>query len=86
MGGDFEMYGCLPVVCPPQYCVHDCYVPRIVPVIHPVVHVNRTVAVNVPQHFYQPIVRNVMVDPYAVNPGMARPQVADPPRFTGGKG
>lgn len=54
---------CPPVVCPPQYCVRDCYVPREVPYIHPIVNVNRYVVVNVPRHYYQPMTQNVMVDP-----------------------
>lgn len=57
------MCGCQPIICPPRCCVHDCFTPRIVPYIHPIVHVNRQNIVNVPQHFYQPIFRNVVVDP-----------------------
>ena len=30
-----------PIVCPPQYVVRDFFVPQAVPVIHPVVTVNR---------------------------------------------
>lgn len=52
-----------PIVCDPQYIIRDCYVPRMVPVVHPVVTVNRHIIVNVPQHFYQPMTRNVVVDP-----------------------
>lgn len=54
---------CPPIVCDPRYVVRDCYVPREVPVVHPIVNVNRHVIVNVPKHYYQPITRNVVVDP-----------------------
>jgi hypothetical protein len=54
---------CPPVVCDPQYIVRDCYVPRMVPYVHPVVNVNRHVIVNVPTHVYRPVTRNVVVDP-----------------------
>ncbi len=52
-----------PVVCPPRFVVHDCFIPREVPYIHPVVHINRHNIVNVPRHIYRPITRNVVVDP-----------------------
>ncbi|HWQ71285.1 MAG TPA: spore coat protein D [Desulfitobacteriaceae bacterium] len=54
---------CPPICCPPQYCVRDFYTQRIIPVIHPVVTINRQNIVNVPQHYYQPTSRNVVVDP-----------------------
>lgn len=54
---------CPPVVCDPQYVIQDCYVTRMVPYIHPVVNVNRQIIVNVPQHFYRPVTKNVVVDP-----------------------
>jgi hypothetical protein len=54
---------CPPIVCDPRYVVRDCYVPREVPVVHPIVNVNRHVIVNVPKHYYQPITKNVVVDP-----------------------
>ena len=41
-----------PIVCPPQYRVRDTFTPRMQPVIHPIVNVNREHIVNVPQHFY----------------------------------
>ena len=58
------MYGCVgkPICCPPQYCVQDYYTQRVVPVIHPIVTVNRQNIVDVPQHYYQPMTRNVVVD------------------------
>ena len=55
------MYGC-PIVCPTQYCVRDYYTPQVVPVIHPVVNVNRHHIVGVPQHIYQPVTSNVVVN------------------------
>lgn len=58
------MYGCVgkPICCPPQYCVQDYYTQRVVPVIHPIVTVKRQNIVDVPQHFYQPLTQNVVVD------------------------
>jgi spore coat protein D len=54
---------CTPVICcPPQYCVRDFYTPRIVPVIQPVVNINRQNIVNIPQRVVQPVSRNVVVD------------------------
>lgn len=49
-----------PVVCPPQYRVRDSFSPRMQPVIHPIVNVNREHIVNVPQHFYTVTNQNVM--------------------------
>ncbi|GMA49997.1 hypothetical protein GCM10025857_13540 [Alicyclobacillus contaminans] len=54
---------CPPIVCKPKYIVRDCYIPRMIPYVHPVITVNRHIVVNVPQHFYQPMVQNVLVDP-----------------------
>lgn len=50
-----------PIVCPAQYVVRDYYTPRVVPVIHPIVTVNRQNIVNVPQHYVQPTATNVVV-------------------------
>lgn len=55
-------YGCRPICCPPQYCVRDYYTQRAVPVIHPVVVINRQNVIDVPQHYVQPITRNVVVN------------------------
>lgn len=57
-----------PIVCPPQYRVRDSFVPRMQPVIHPIVNVNREHVVNVPQHFFTQTNENVVV-----NPGFQRP-------------
>jgi hypothetical protein len=57
------MYCPRPIVCPPRCMYRDSYIPREVPYIHPIVHVNRQHIVNVPRHIYQPITRNVVVDP-----------------------
>lgn len=54
---------CNPVYCPPQYVVRDCYIPRVVPYIHPVVIVIRQNIVNVPHHIYQPHFQNIVNDP-----------------------
>lgn len=57
------MYGCVrPIVCPPKCCVRDYYTPRVVPVIHPIVNINRQNIVDVPQHIYQPTTTNVVVN------------------------
>jgi len=54
---------CKPIYCDPEYIVHDTYIPRYVPYIHPIIHVNRKNIVNVPQHIYQSQTRDVVVDP-----------------------
>lgn len=54
---------CPPIVCDPQYVFHDCYVPREVPVIHPIIHVQRHHIVNIPKHYYQSSTKNTVVDP-----------------------
>ena len=57
------MYSCVkPICCPPEYCVRDYYTQRPVPVIHPIVTINRQNIVDVPQHYYQQITRNVVVN------------------------
>ncbi|MEA4901831.1 spore coat protein D [Desulfitobacterium sp.] len=57
------MYGCVrPICCPPQYCVQDFFTQRAVPVIHPIVTINRQNIVDVPQHFIQQTTRNVTVN------------------------
>jgi len=58
-----------PVCCPPVYCVRDYCTPRIVPVIQPVVTVNRRHIVNVPQYYTQQVTRNVVVDQNVFAPG-----------------
>ncbi|GMA59599.1 hypothetical protein NZD89_08710 [Alicyclobacillus fastidiosus] len=57
------LHKCAPIVCDPQYVVRNCYVPREVPVIHPIVNVQRHVIVNVPRHYYQPMTKHEVVDP-----------------------
>lgn len=54
---------CPPIICPPRYSVRDCYIPRMVPYVHPIVNINRHVIVNVPRHYYVPMTRNIVVDP-----------------------
>ncbi|TGE31566.1 spore coat protein D [Desulfosporosinus sp. Sb-LF] len=57
------MYGCVkPICCPPEYCVHDYYTQRFVPVIHPIVNINRQNVIDVPQHYYQQTTENVVVN------------------------
>ena len=56
--------GCVnPIVCPAQYVVRDYYTPRVVPVVQPIVTVNRQNIVNVPQYYVQPLTTNVVVAP-----------------------
>lgn len=63
-----------PIVCPTQYRFHDQFVPQVVPVIHPIVNVNREHIVPVPRHFYTERTENVMGAP--VMPGFGpRPGV-----------
>ncbi|GMA59376.1 spore coat protein D [Alicyclobacillus sacchari] len=54
---------CSPIMCQPQYYVRNYYVARVVPYVHPIVNIKRRVIVNVPQHYYVPMTRNVVVDP-----------------------
>ncbi|MFF2754619.1 hypothetical protein ACFVR1_12835 [Psychrobacillus sp. NPDC058041] len=67
-----------PIVCPPQYRMSDSFLPRMQPVIHPFVNVNREHIVNVPQHFYTETNRNVVVPPpqqaFPMQPGVPFPQ------------
>jgi len=57
------MCGCVkPICCPPQYCVQDYYAQRFVPVIHPIVTINRQNIIDVPQHYYQQTTQNVVVN------------------------
>lgn len=52
-----------PVVCPPDYRFHDEFMPREVPVIHPIVNVNRQHYVDVPRHYFTETTENVMGAP-----------------------
>ncbi len=71
-GGAVQMMKkCPPIICDPQYIVRDCYIPREVPIIHPIVNVERRVIVNVPRHYVQPMTRNEVVDPGC--PGCHKP-------------
>ena len=57
------MHGCVkPICCPPEYCVRDYYTQRFVPVIHPIVTINRQNIIDVPQHYYQQTTRDVVVN------------------------
>ena len=57
------MYSCVkPICCPPVYCVQDHYAQRMVPVIHPIVTINRQNIIDVPQHYYQETTQNVVVN------------------------
>ena len=61
-----------PIVCPPQCVVRDYYTTREVPVIHPIININRQHIVNVPRHIYQPTTRNEVVDSAYMNPSCGR--------------
>ncbi|RWR06962.1 spore coat protein D [Siminovitchia fortis] len=50
-----------PIHCPPRYRVHNRFVHRPQPIIHPVVHVNRLHIVDVPKHIHRPVIRNEIV-------------------------
>lgn len=57
------MYSCVkPICCPPEYRVQDHYAQRMVPVVHPVVTINRQNIIDVPQHYYQQTTQNVVVN------------------------
>lgn len=62
-----------PVICPPQCVVRDYYTTREVPVIHPIINVNRQHIVNVPRHIYQPVTRNVVMDNGYTSPSYTNP-------------
>lgn len=68
-----------PIVCPTQYRCHDEFIPREVPVIHPIVNVNRQHVVEVPRHFYTETTQNVMGETLPAMPGCG-------PQFGGGFG
>lgn len=79
-----------PIVCPPQFRVHDSFIPRMQPVIHPIVNVNREHIVNVPRHFFTETNRNVVVNPpqqaFPMQPGFQQPfppQQFVPQQFVG---
>ena len=62
-----------PIVCPPIYEYCDSYVPREVPIVQPIVRVNRKVIVNVPKYYVQPTTREEVIDPgHLVNPYATR--------------
>ncbi|WP_156291937.1 hypothetical protein [Oceanobacillus salinisoli] len=52
-----------PIVCPPKYVVRDRFVPRIQPIIQPVVKVDRLNVIDVPRHIVRPFRKRVVVDP-----------------------
>lgn len=68
-----------PVVCPPEYCFHDEFTPREVPVIHPIVNVNRQHFVDIPRHYYTETTENVMGAPMMPGGGVG-------PQYGGGMG
>ena len=53
---------CRPIICPPRYVVRNHYVPRVIPILHPIVNINREVIVNVPRNYYPQVTRNVVVE------------------------
>ncbi|MCM3716315.1 hypothetical protein [Halalkalibacter oceani] len=51
-----------PIVCPTQYVVNDQFLRREVPVIHPVVFVNRLNIFDVPRHITAPVRKDVVIN------------------------
>lgn len=77
MQGQQQMQGqpqVQPVICPPQYRYFDQFTPRQVPVVHPIVNVNRQHMVDVPEHFYTETTENVMGAPMMPMPGGMGPR------------
>ena len=70
-------YGCAPMITAPQYVIHDCFIAREVPVVHPVIHVNRYHIVNIPTHYYQHSLQNVFVDRLYFNKPSPPPSTSD---------
>ncbi len=58
-----------PIVCPPQYRCHDTFVPREVPVIHPIVNVNRQHTVVIPRNYVTETTRTVPGSTVFARPG-----------------
>ena len=52
-----------PIMLPPKYVAHDHKVPRIQPVVQPVVNVDRFHIVDVPRPIYKPMRKRVVIDP-----------------------
>jgi hypothetical protein len=69
----------MPIVCPPEYRCHDEFIPREVPVIHPIVNVNRHHYVDIPKHYYEETSVDVMGAPVVPRGGFG-------PEFGGGYG
>lgn len=53
---------CRPLVCPPKYIVRERCAFRPVPVIQPVINVNRTNVFSVPRPVVRRFVRNEVID------------------------
>jgi hypothetical protein len=68
-----------PIVCPPEYRCHDEFIPREVPVIHPIVNVNRHHYVDIPRHYCTETTEDVMGAPVVPRGGFG-------PEFGGGYG
>ncbi|GER67868.1 hypothetical protein BpJC7_20690 [Weizmannia acidilactici] len=49
-----------PIVCRPKYVIRNRFFPRVQPIIHPLVEVNRVNVFTVPRHFVRPVRRNVV--------------------------
>lgn len=73
-----------PIVCPTQYRHHDQFIPREVPVIHPIVNVNRQHFVDIPRHFWTETTENVMGQTLPAHPGMGPQQGGFGPQRGGG--
>ena len=77
--GDCHGNQVMPIVCPPEYRFHDEYMPREVPIIHPIVNVNRHHYVDIPKHYYEETTKDVMGAPVVPRGGFG-------PEFGGGYG
>ena len=53
-----------PIVCPPLCRYTDSYSQREVPVIQPLININRVHIVDVPKTYYEEINQTVVVPPY----------------------
>jgi hypothetical protein len=57
------------VVCPTQYRCTDSFNPAVLPVIHPIVNVNRQNTVLIPRDYYAETTRNVPGETILAQPG-----------------
>ncbi|KXH80757.1 hypothetical protein [Sporosarcina sp. HYO08] len=89
-GHGMQGHGMQPIVCPPIYRCHNTFVKREVPVIQPIVNVNRVNTVVTPRRYFQESNRNVMGDTFFAGPTGMGPTGVSPagmgPGFGPGQG